>query len=82
MSLFFVVMQGLISRHYWGFSDMHALYDVYVHVCDVRVHVCDVYVHVCDVYVHVQLVQMEARISLPETMYTHHPLAVDTTPVR
>ncbi len=75
-------MQGLISRHYWGFSDMHALYDVYVHVCDVHVHVCDVYVHVCDVYVHVQLVQMEARISLPKTMYTHHPLAVDTTPVR
>ena len=48
----------------------------------VCVHVCDVYVNVCDVYVHVQLVQMEVRISLHKTMYTHHPLAVDTTPVR
>ena len=45
-------------------------------------HVCDVFVHVCDVYVHVQLVQMEVPISLHKTMYTHHPLAVDTTIVR
>ena len=45
------------------------------------VHVCDVYVHVCDVFVHVQLVQMEARISLHKTMYTHHPLPVNTTPL-
>ena len=56
--------------------------DVCVHVCDVYVHVYDVCVHVCDVYVHVQLVKMEVRISLHKTMYTHHPLAVDTTPVR
>ena len=62
---------------------MHVCH-VYVHVCDVHVHVCDVYVHVCDidVYVHVQFVQMEVRISLHKTMYTHHPLAVDTTLVR
>ena len=53
-------------------------------MCDVYVNVCDVYVNVCDidVYVHVQFVQMEVRISLHKTMYTQHPLAVDTTLVR
>ena len=53
-----------------------------MHVCDVYVHVCDVHVLcvMCDV--HVQLVKMEVCINLHKTMYTHHPLVVDTTPVR